>query len=129
MAKRKSRRKRGGEWAQMRDTMAGNFSNKKGVSGREEVPEKPCGRCKKFSESAYGSDGRGFCAVLKTGSDLNADPPVFVLEGEAAMMTFFNVDAGKCAYYDEMAFIDTDGTECADPHHRRTQRQMERLAK
>ncbi|MBL0713324.1 MAG: hypothetical protein JJV98_06445 [Desulfosarcina sp.] len=128
MARRKSRR-RGGEWAQMRDTMAGNFSSKKGVEGRETVPEKACGKCKKFSESAYGSDGRGFCATLKTGSDLNADIPVFVKEGEAAMMTFFNVDAVKCKYYDKMEFIDTDGTECADPHHRRTQRQMEQHSK
>jgi len=128
MARRKSRR-RGGEWAQMRDTMTGNILNKKGVESRETVPEKACGKCKHFSENAYGSDGRGYCGVLKMGTDLTVDPPVYVQEGDAAMITFFNVDVGKCKYYDQMAFIDTDGTECADPHHRRTQRQMERHGK
>lgn len=121
MSRRKSRR---GEWAQMRDSMTNMVSQKRGVEGREVVPDIACGICKKFSENAYGSDGRGYCKVLKTGSDIKQDPPVYILEGEAALLTIFNMDASKCKYFEKMAFIDTDATECADPQYRRTQRQM-----
>ena len=41
-------------------------------------------------------------------------------------MSMFNIDAASCPHYTEMAFIDTDGTECADPQFRRAQRQMEK---
>lgn len=118
------RKQRGGEWGLMRDAMAQNTSAGKGVEGREHVPEVACGKCKNFSENAYVSDGRGFCAVLKMGSRLDKDPPDYIMEGEAALMTIFNMSAAKCKFYERMAIIDTDATECADPHYRRTQRQM-----
>ena len=123
------RRSRRSEWEQIRDSMTGHFSTARGVEGRETVPDKACGKCKDFSENAYASDGRGFCRVLKTGSNLLADPPIFVLEGETGLMCMFNMDASKCKYYERMEFIDTDGTECADPQFRRAQRQMERTLK
>ena len=123
------RKQRGGEWGQMRDAMSKNTSMQKGVAGREYVPEVACGKCKKFSESGYSSDGRGFCTVLKMGSGIDKDPPVYIMEGEAALMTIFNMDAAKCKFYAEMEVIDTDATECADPHYRRTQRQMEQFKK
>jgi len=123
------RKQRGGEWGQMRDAMSKNTSMQKGVAGRELVPEVACGKCKKFSENAYSSDGRGFCTVLKMGSGIDKDPPVYIMEGEAALMTIFNMDAAKCKFYAEMEVIDTDATECADPHYRRTQRQMEQFKK
>ncbi len=125
----RKRKIRGGDWAQMRDAQAKNRSTAKGVEGREHVPEIACGKCKKFSENAYGSDGSGYCTVLKMGSDVTKDPSVYVLEGEASLLTMFNMDTAKCKYFDEMAYIDTDATECADPHHRRTQRQMENIKK
>jgi hypothetical protein len=125
----KKRKTRGGDWAQMRDAQAKNRSTPKGVEGREKVPEIACGKCKKFSENAYGSDGSGYCTALKMGSDITKDPPVYILEGEASLMTMFNMDAAKCKYFEKMAYIDTDATECADPHHRRTQRQMGNLNK
>jgi hypothetical protein len=123
------RKTRGGEWGQMRDAMSKNTSAKKGVEGREYVPEVACGKCRMFSENAYSSDGRGFCAILKMGSSIDKNPPVYIKEGEAAFMTIFNMDAAKCNFYKEMAVIDTDATECADPHYRRTQRQMEQFKK
>ncbi len=126
MSRRKSRRD---EWDKMRDTMTSNLTKKKGVDARELVPDTACGKCKHFSESAYGSDGRGFCMILKTGSDITLNPPVYHTVGEVSLITFFNVDASACRYYEEMAIIDTDGTECADPHYRRTQRQMEKFQK
>jgi hypothetical protein len=123
------RKSRGGEWGQMRDAMSKNTSMQKGVEGREFVPEIACGKCKKFSENAYASDGRGFCMVLKMGSCIDKDFPAYIMEGEAALMTIFNMDAAKCKFYVKMDIIDTDTTECADPHYRRTQRQMEQFKK
>ena len=126
---RRRRRQKDDTWEKMRQQMVSTLSKPKGVEQRETVPEKACGKCKHFSENAWASDGRGFCGVLKVGSDLNADPPVFVTEGDAGMMTMFNMDASKCKYYEELELIDTDGAECADPQYRRAQRQMEKVVK
>lgn len=123
------RRSRREEWNQVRNSMASDFSTAKGVEGREIVPDKACGKCKNFSESAYASDGRGSCRVLKIGSNFLVGPPIFVLDGETGLMCMFNMDASRCEYYERMEFIDTDGTECADPQFRRAQRQMEKLPK
>ena len=49
-------------------------------SDADKTPEKNCGVCKHFLETAYMSDGRGSCAVLKQGSDITSDPPVFNLD-------------------------------------------------
>ena len=122
-------RSRREEWEQMRKSMTSQFSTAKGVEGRETVPDNACGKCKNFSENAYASDGRGSCGVLKMGSNFLADPPIFVLDGEAGLMCMFNMDASQCKYYERMEFIDTDGTECADPRFRRAQRQMEKTLK
>lgn len=117
------------EWAKARDTMTKFYTKPKGVEGREKVPQICCGKCKNFSERAYASDGTGFCGVLKEGSNIEVDPPVYVTEGMAAQMVVFNMDASKCKYYQEMELIDTDITECADPAFRRSQRQLEKVIK
>ena len=117
------------QWKELRSQMVSQSSKKRGVEGRETIPEKSCGKCKNFSERAYASDGTGFCRALKAGSNLEANPPVFKTEGEAAFMVVFNTDAVNCSHYNQMEFIDTDGTECADPAYRRAQRQMEKAMK
>ena len=117
------------QWKQARTQMVSHTSKKRGTEGREAIPDKSCGKCVNFSERAYVSDGTGFCRILKAGSDLENNSPVFITEGEAALMVVFNTDASKCIHFVEMDFIDTDGTECADPVYRRAQRQMEKAMK
>ena len=126
MAK-ESRRSRRGDWEQLRQGLTSGGS--KGVEERETVPDKACGKCKNFYEQTYASDGRGFCNILKIGSNIKAESPVFVLEGEVNLMCMFNMDASKCKHYDLMELIDTDGYECSDPKFRRSQRQMEKTIK
>ncbi len=113
----------------MRDSMGGKAGQNKGVEARETVPDQACGKCKGFSENAYVSDGRGYCKILKTGSDISADPVVAVLAGDAGYITFFNADGGRCSRFEKMELMDTDGSECADPEYRRSQRQMEKLTR
>jgi len=120
-ARKKSRRS---EWEDMRNQLTGNMYKNKGFEGRENIHEKACGRCENFSENAFASDGRGFCGVLKQGSDFTKDSPVIITEGDTGLMVSFSMDATKCPHYKEMEFMDTDGTECADPKYRRAQRQM-----
>ena len=116
------------KWEQIRKSMLGaGDETKKTVEEREKIPEKACGVCKNFSENAYSSDGRGSCGVLKFGSDLNADPPIFITEGETGLISFFNTNGGQCPHFVRMAFIDTDASETADPAFRRAQRQMEKV--
>lgn len=117
------------EWKKAREGMLAQTNENRGVEARENIPDINCGLCKNFSENAYSSDGRGFCRILKVGSDINAEAPVYVMEGEASFMTVFNKDAAKCKYYVKMDLVDTDGTECADPSYRRAQRQMEKILK
>ena len=89
------------------------------------APEKNCGICKNYLESAYMSDGRGTCAVLKEGSDITADPPVFNMENKNGYLLRILTDASKCKYYEKMEFIDKDGRECSDPMYRRSMRQLQ----
>lgn len=126
---RQPRRSKRDDWEKMRQSMTGEFSKVKGVEGRELVPDKACGKCENFSENAYATDGRGFCAALKVGSDILADPPVFITEGEVGLMCMFNMDSVKCPNYKAAEFIDTRGTECNDPKFGRQQRQMEKALK
>ena len=91
----------------------------------KEVPDKPCGMCVHFSESAYSSDGRGACKKLKEGSNIKVDPPVYELEGKNGYMVRALTDAAKCRYYEKMKFVDKDGYECSDPQFRRTLRQFQ----
>ena len=107
--------------------MFGESSKSKSVEEREKIPDIACGVCRNFSENAYASDGRGSCRILKVGSDIKADPPVFNTEGETGLITFFNTEASKCTSFNRMELIDKDGTECADPAYRRMQRQMEKI--
>ncbi len=90
----------------------------------KDVPDQPCGLCVHFSESAWSSDGRGSCKKLKEGSNINADPPVYVLEGKNGYMVRALTDAAKCQYYEKMKFVDKDGYECSDPQFRRSLRQF-----
>ena len=98
-----------------------------GVEEREKVPEKSCGLCKNFSETAFSSDGWGTCRILKAGSDISIEKPVYVLEGDVSLPLRFNTDGARCERFERMELIDTDGSECADPAYRRSQRQMEKI--
>ena len=114
------------QWKQASNKMFGEITKKKSFEEREKVPDIACGLCRNFSENAYASDGRGVCKILKIGSDISVEPPVYVLEGDTGLITFFNTDASKCGHFSKMGMIDKDGTECADPAFRRAQRQMEK---
>ena len=113
------------QWKQASNKMFGESTKKRSFEEREEVPDVACGLCKRFSENAYGSDGRGVCKTLMIGSDISVDPPTYVLEGDTGLITFFNTEASKCSQFSRMELIDKDGSECADPAFRRAQRQME----
>ena len=115
------------QWRGIQESMLGESARARSVEEREKIPDQACGVCKNFSENAYASDGRGTCGVLKTGSHIEVDPPVYVVEGETGLFTFFNTDAAKCRYFSRMELIDKDSTECADPAFRRMQRQMEKV--
>lgn len=113
-------------WAGILATMRGtaNVERQLGRSTEEKdtVPEKACTRCRHFIESGAREKGDGNCGVLRDGSDILAASPRFVTEGEVAYFTYYNVDAGKCRYYEEMEFADHDISECADPRYTRGQR-------
>jgi len=117
------------QWKQVQENMFGEATRARSVEEREQIPDRACGLCKNFSENAYASDGRGSCRVLKIGSDIGADPPVYVREGETGFVSFINKDAHRCEHFTRMELIDRDGTECADPAFRRMQRQMEKVGK
>ncbi|MEW6439325.1 MAG: hypothetical protein AB1640_00170 [bacterium] len=117
------------QWKQAADKMIGEVTKAKTFEEQERVPDRPCGVCQGFSESAYTSGGGGTCKFLKMGSDISVDPPVYVNEGEAGLIVFFNTDGSKCRHFSRMEMIDRDGTECADPVFRRMQRQMEKVGK
>jgi len=106
-----------------------SFSKGSGLFGLQpkevEAPEKSCGVCKHYLESTFSSDGRGTCGVLKDGSDITSDPPVFNLEAKNGYMLKILTDASRCTYYEKMDFIDHDGTECSDPKYRRSMRQLQ----
>jgi hypothetical protein len=115
------------EWNQVKESMFGQAEQPKSVEEREKIPDVACGVCRNFSENAYVSDGRGTCKVLKTGSDISMSPPVYVLEGEAGFVSFFNTNSSKCSHFIKQELIDKDGHECDDPAYRRAQRQMEKV--
>jgi len=98
----------------------------KTVEEREKVSDKACGLCINFSESAYSSDGRGSCRVLKVGSDISKEPPVLVTEGETGLILFFDYDGSGCPHFVKQEFIDKDGGETSDPRYRRAHRQLEK---
>ncbi|MDY6854597.1 MAG: hypothetical protein SWO11_07795 [Thermodesulfobacteriota bacterium] len=116
-------RKRGREWDIIRDAMLGASEAVRSVEERETVPDKACGKCKDFFQAGLGTTS-GMCNVLKEGSNIQSDPPVFVTEGEGFIAVSFNTDASKCKYYNEMEMIDTDISQAHDPKVSRHQRQM-----
>jgi len=107
---------------------SGAFGLQPGGAGKldetEKIPDQPCGLCRQYMESAWSSDGRGSCKVLKEGSDITADPPVFFLEGKNGYMLRILTDSSRCRYYERNDFIDKDGYECSDPVFRRFIRQL-----
>jgi len=115
------------QWKQMKDNMFGQASQAKTVQQRESIPEKACSLCRFFSDNAYASDGRGSCKQLKMGSNISADPPIIVNEGDTGLVTFFNTDGKNCPHFTRLSMIDKDGTECADPEYRRAQRQFSQV--
>ena len=117
------------QWREVQGAMFGEVTKPRTVEEREKVPDKACGLCRNFAENAYASDGRGLCKILKVGSDIAKSPPVLILVGEVGFPTMFNSDGAMCVHFGPMDFIDTDGTEVADPSFRRVQRQMEKKGK
>ncbi|MDI6795830.1 MAG: hypothetical protein QMD09_02745 [Desulfatibacillaceae bacterium] len=113
------------QWKQVQSGIYDPSLKARTVEERETVPDIACGLCKNFAENAYASDGRGLCRVLKIGSDISASPVVYVLEGEVGYPAYFTTNAASCTHFERMDFIDTDGSEVADPNYRRVQRQME----
>ena len=118
------------EWAQMleqrRDGMS-KASYGKSVEERDRVPDRACGKCVHFLETPYSASGAGNCDLLRFGSDITKDPPVYKLEGEMPLQSLNNMDASKCKYYELREFIDTDATETSDPRYRRKTRQMKQV--
>ena len=114
------------DWGDIRRHQLGDadVARQMGKSAEEKdtIPEKACTKCKHFIESGASEKGEGYCGVLKAGSNIVADPPKFVTEGEVSYFTYFNMDAAKCKFYDEMEFADHDISECADPRYTRGQR-------
>ncbi|MEW5735276.1 MAG: hypothetical protein AB1921_10505 [Thermodesulfobacteriota bacterium] len=97
----------------------------KTVASEQKRPEKMCGICKKFKETAFSGEGIGNCDILKRGSDIEANPPVFVLEGTDGYRAMALANAANCKYFEKMDLIDKDGTECSDPVYRRSLRQFQ----
>ncbi len=91
----------------------------------QKIGDKVCGNCKNFFESSWSSDGRGTCKLLKFGSNIYNQPPVYILEGKDGYPTKTLHDASTCKYYDKMTFVDKDGYECSDPQYRRGMRQLQ----
>ena len=96
----------------------------KSVEERDRVPDKACGKCVHFLETPYVASGNGNCDLLRLGSNIAKDPPVYVMHGEMPMQSHIAADAARCKHYQQREFIDTDATETSDPRYRRKMRQM-----
>ena len=116
-------RRRGREWDAIRDAMLSMSEKARTVEERETVPDKACGKCQNYFQAGLGTTS-GMCNVLKEGSDIMTDPPVFVTQGGALLAVAFNADAEKCTYYKEMEMMDKDISQSFDPKVSRHQRQM-----
>ncbi|MFP4476803.1 MAG: hypothetical protein ACLFOY_14690 [Desulfatibacillaceae bacterium] len=110
---------------QLRAAMQSVYQRQTAPKEEQKKSEKMCGYCKHYREIAYTGEGKGFCEVLKMGSDIMSEPPVYVLEGDNGYYSMNLADASKCKYYERMEFVDKDGTECNDPRYRRSMRQMQ----
>lgn len=112
-------RKRGMECLELRDAMLSLTETSRSVEEREFVPEKACGKCKHFFQS-----GAGMCGILKMGSNISRNPPIYVTEGNDRYIIDFNTDGESCKFYESMDIIDTDISHSFDPKTSRHQRQM-----
>ncbi len=110
----------------MKAALSGMYAQSLKPHTDEGIADQICGKCKNFSENAWASDGRGTCNILKLGSDIGSDPPVFVVDEGDGLLTMTLGDATKCKYFKKMSMMDTDNTECSDPVHRRSIRQMQK---
>lgn len=113
--------RKGSEW---KDGASSLIAKPKSMEEREKMPDRACGKCKNFGARQFTQDGTGWCKVLKGGSNIESNPPVFVTEGESAYLAGWNMNASNCKHYDEMEFIDKDAAEIADPSVSRVYRQM-----
>jgi len=116
-------RKKKGEWEQAKQTFLNISERPKSFEERETVPETSCGNCKKFWASTHLGSTGGVCTVLKSGSDITSDPPVFVLEGEANLQSDVMMDARRCTYHVPLDRVDTEIAEAFDGRYSRHQRQ------
>ena len=117
-------RKRGQEFKDVIEAGIEFMQQDKSLEDRENMPEKACGKCKNFSDVGIGGAGR--CEVLKDGTNIFADPPVLITEGNVSIMTMFNMDGSWCKYFTEMQLMDTDISQSHDPKYSRHQRQMQK---
>ena len=121
-----AKKRQGADWGAIFDTMYGtaNVERQMGKSADEKdtIPEKACTKCKHFIESGASEKGDGNCGVLRDGSDILAESPKIVLEGDVSFFTYYNMNASKCTQYAPMEFVDHDISECADPRYTRGQR-------
>ncbi len=116
-------RKRGRALADVRDAMLGASEKERSYEEREHMPDIACGLCKNFFQAGLGTTG-GMCKVLKKGTDITAEPPVFTQEGETLYPVNFNMESSKCTFFDKMEIVETDATQSHDPMVSRHQRQM-----
>ena len=116
--------RRKSEWDDSMQSILSMHEKSQTVEEREHVPEKACGKCKNFSAVGWGTTS-GRCIVLKTGSDIMVEPPVFVLEGEVNITAELRMDASRCTYFEEMQLIETDIAQAYDPRYSRHLRQMQ----
>jgi hypothetical protein len=112
---------------EIRQAYSGIYAQQAAPKSNQKRPEKMCGVCSNYLEAAFTGEGVGTCTILKLGSDILANPPVFVMEGENGYRTMNLRDAAACPHYSKMEFVDKDGTECNDPKYRRSMRQMQDL--
>ncbi len=109
-----------------KQALAGVFKQQVAPKTEEKIADMVCGQCTKYSENSWASDGRGTCSVLSTGTNIDVDPAVYVLDGDIPLITMTLTDAKYCKYYDRMKMIDSDNTEVSDPKYRRSTRQMQK---
>jgi hypothetical protein len=108
-----------------KQAMAAVFKQQTTPKTEDKMADKICGKCKKYAENSWASDGRGTCSVLSIGSDIDTDPAVYVTDGDMPFITMTLTDAKYCKHYDEMTMIDSDNTEVSDPKFKRSIRQMQ----
>ncbi len=111
-------------WDDAKNMMLSDTQKTRTMAERESVPDVACGRCANWFQNSSGING--ICNVLKVGSDLKVDPPVFVTEGTVSLCPLFDMDSSKCTYFKKMAIMSSDISESSDPMATRHQRQLQK---